>query len=135
MSNEGVTAYYRAICQSEAAAEKIKYQALINEQGALAISFRIVTNNQAFDLKTSFNEDYRELYPGVNLEMQNVLDLQNYSYHSVDSCTDPENFLINRLWPDQRDIYSSLYFRDGWVSWLLKGLYRFKNWRSKDQIQ
>jgi CelD/BcsL family acetyltransferase involved in cellulose biosynthesis len=125
LSDDGVESYYLALYESNANLRKIQFQGLYAEQGPLAISFRLVSNGRAFDVKTTFDENYRELYPGVNLELCNMLDLENYRYEFVDSCTVSDNYLINRLWPDQRNILTSVYFKAGLVSQLLKKIYRW----------
>lgn len=127
LSNPDVYRYYSAMYQSQGKNGKIQFQGLFSESEALAIAFRIVSNNRAFELKTSYNEDYRDIYPGVVLEIINMEDLEKFNYEFVDSCTTSENFLINKLWPDQRKIYTSLYFHGGMAANLLKFIYKIKN--------
>lgn len=127
LSNPNVYRYYSAMYEGQGKKGKIQFQGLFSENEALAIAFRIVSNNQAFELKTSYNEVFRGLYPGVVLEIMNVEDLENLDFEFVDSCTNSENHLINRLWPDQRKIYTSLYFHSGFTTSLLKFVYRIKN--------
>lgn len=129
LSHHNTHCYYQAMYENARRLDKIKFQGYFNEQGALAISFRVITNNQAFDLKTCYNEEYKSLYPGVILEFANLRDLAQFDYKFVDSCTSTENFLINRIWPDQRSLYTSFYFHGGLLSKLLKTIYRFKKRR------
>ena len=130
LSHQNTHHYYQAMHDNAKQMGKIKFQGFFNQQGSLAVAFRIISRNQAFDLKTCYNEDYRELYPGVNLEFANMHDLPQYGYDYVDSCTMSENYLINRIWPDQRSLYTSFYFHGGFVSKVLKIIYRFKNRRA-----
>ena len=56
----------------------MKFQGLFNDKGAIAMSIRLISNNRGFDIKTSFNESRRALYPGVTLEICNMQDLEKY---------------------------------------------------------
>ena len=127
LSEPNTYQYYLGLQRAAEPLGKIQFQGFFNQQGALAISFRIVSNKRAFELKTSYNEKYKELYPGVNLEIKNMQELESNDYEFVDSCTVSENYLINRLWPNQRQIYTSLYFHGGILGKLLKLVYRFKS--------
>jgi|GEM_PF-2965378 len=130
LSSQSDYQFYRAVFRTDTSREKIKFQGLFNESEAFAISFRLISNGHAFDVKTSFNETYKSLYPGVNLELCNMHGLASENFSLVDSCTLSNNYLINRLWPHQRKIYTSLYFHKGPLNQILKRLYQFKNRRA-----
>ncbi|MCW8998892.1 MAG: hypothetical protein OQK04_09280, partial [Kangiellaceae bacterium] len=91
--------YYKELVEQGVELERVEFQGLVEEHKIFAISFRIVSRNIAFELKTTFAEDFRQLYPGVILELEN---LQAMDFAYVDSCTTSSNYLINRLWPDQK---------------------------------
>ncbi|TQV88712.1 GNAT family N-acetyltransferase [Aliikangiella coralliicola] len=127
LSNENVYRYYQTMFNSAWQSGKVEFQGLFSDQTPVAISFRIISRNRAFELKTSYHENYRQFYPGVVLELMNIEALAGTEFKLVDSCTSSENYLINRLWPDQRNLYRSLYFHNRLSGKLLKMLYKLKN--------
>jgi hypothetical protein len=119
--------YYSEMYEMARPLRKIEFQGLFNKKESLAISFRMVSLNCAFELKTSYNEEFRQFYPGVVLELINLHNLADSGYEFVDSCTNANNSLVNRLWPDRRTMVDSLYFHSKLSGRILRSVYRFKN--------
>lgn len=92
--------------------QKIKFQVLYKRHEVLAVSFRYVTANTTYEIKTTYNDKYNKLYPGVVLELLNIQDLLNSDYLLADSCATPHNSVVNRIWPDQRKIFRTVLFRN-----------------------
>ncbi|TQV70985.1 hypothetical protein FLL45_21910 [Aliikangiella marina] len=126
LSDDDTLNYYQAMHENAAKLGKIQYQGYRNQSTWFAVAFRVISNNQAFDLKTCYNESYKQVYPGVNLELANLKALEQYGYQSLDSCTMSENYLINRIWPDQKPLFTSFYFHGGILSTVFKLIYRLK---------
>ncbi len=108
---------------------RVEFQGLFLKDEPLAISFRLVFNRCAYDLKTTYNEKYKHFYPGVVLELFNLKDLENYDINLVDSCTSSDNKVVNRLWPSQRKVYGCIFFSQHPLARLIKLAYRFKKTR------
>jgi hypothetical protein len=109
-SNPEVRCYYSEMSEDAMKFGKIEFQGLFSGYTTLASSFRIASRNCAFELKTSYNEKFRRYYPGAVLELINLEAIDAQSYVFVDSCTNPGNRLVNRLWPARMDIWNSFYF-------------------------
>ncbi len=127
LSEPSVYDYYSSMYKYAKSSKQIEFQGLFYEQTMFAISFRIISKKQAFEMKTTYNEQYKRLYPGVVLEIMNLLELSNARFKLIDSSTNPNNALINRLWPEQRTIVNSSYFNRRLSGKLLKIIYKIKN--------
>jgi hypothetical protein len=58
-----------------------------------------------FTFRIAYDENYARNSPGLLLEIENMRRLQALSQIEwADSCTDPTNFMFNRLWPERRAI-------------------------------
>lgn len=119
-SNPEVRRYYSEVYSIAIKTGKIEFQALFDGATTLAASFRLISRNRAFEVKTSYNEEFKEYFPGVVLELMNMEAFGGSRYEWVDSCTSPQNRLVNRLWPDRRDIWNSFYFSRGVSGKLVK---------------
>ncbi len=127
LSDQSVYDYYQCIYDKSKASGRMGFQGISDGDNLLAISFRLTSHDYAFEMKTTYNEQYKRLYPGVVLELLNLIDLSKSKYRFVDSNTSSDNYLINRLWPEQRKLVNSMYFNQRLSGKLLKLLYRLKN--------
>jgi hypothetical protein len=109
-ANPEVHRYYSEVNEEALKMGKIDFQGLFGGHTTLAVSFRISSRSRAFELKTAYDENFRSSYPGAVLELINLETIDADSYTFIDSCTSPENRLVNRLWPDRMDIWNSFYF-------------------------
>jgi len=127
LSTPEIEQYYQRIYNNSKDTGRMEFQGIFDGETLLAVSFRITSHNHAFEMKTSYNERYKKLYPGVVLEILNLIELSKSKFQFVDSSTSSDNHLINRLWPEQRNLASSQYFSRSLSGKLLKLLYRIKN--------
>jgi len=59
----------------------------------------------SFAFKIAFDEEYARYSPGVLLELENIRRLHTQSKIKwMDSCADPDRFMINHIWTDRRTI-------------------------------
>ncbi len=59
----------------------------------------------AFAFKIAFDEEYARHSPGVLLELENIRRLHAMpNIRWMDSCADPDRFMINHIWTDRRTI-------------------------------
>ncbi len=83
----------------------------------------------SFALKTAYDEDFARFSVGALLEIANI-----HHFHSVaslqwmDSCTAPDNALINRLWKDRRRLQTVLIALDERVGGLVLALLPVLRW-------
>lgn len=69
----------------------------------------------SFAFKTAYDEEFSRFSPGVMLEVDNIRQvrlIQGMSW--MDSCTDSDNFIINRLWNDRRVIQTMVIGGGAW---------------------
>ncbi len=90
----------------------------------IAYTLDISCPPNTYCVKSCFDPSYKEYSPGILMEFET---LKYYSQHAqfgmVDSCTDPENAILNELWPDRKRIVTLAIARKGLV-------YRFLFWSS-----
>jgi len=103
--------YYLECIEHGQSDNKIEFQAITTTSHDVAISFRFITHNQCFEIKTSYHEDYKQYSPGVALEFHNLKMLFESDYDYVDSCTDEDNQLLNKLWQHKRELISATIFQ------------------------
>ncbi len=61
----------------------------------------------SFAFKCTYNEDYSRFSPGALLEIETIRILHNRpEIRWMDSCTNPDNPLMGRLWKDRRSLQS-----------------------------
>ncbi len=87
-------------------AEKDRLQMLSLEAGGrvAAMKCNISAGDTLFCFKIAFDENLRRYSPGIQLEIENVELFHGRDESQMDSCAEPTNEMINRLWPDRRAI-------------------------------
>jgi hypothetical protein len=77
----------------------------------IAYKVNFLSGVGSFAFKIAFDEEYARHSPGVLLELENIRLLHERSQASqinpikwMDSCADPDRFMINQLWTDRRAI-------------------------------
>jgi CelD/BcsL family acetyltransferase involved in cellulose biosynthesis len=69
----------------------------------IALKCNFMSGEGSFAFKIAYDEDYAKFSPGTLLELENIR-----RFHSrpelrwMDSCAQPDHFMINRLWLDRR---------------------------------
>ncbi|MFL6574143.1 MAG: GNAT family N-acetyltransferase [Burkholderiales bacterium] len=69
----------------------------------VAMKCNLLAGRASYAFKITYDEDYARYSPGVLLEMENIR-----RFHArgdllwMDSCADPRNWMMNRIWPDRR---------------------------------
>lgn len=89
---------------------KVQFQALQRGGETIAVAFRFRTRGRAYEVKTTYDERFRKLYPGVALELLTMQDVLRSGYELVDSCSE-SNRVVDRVWPDSIDFYRTLIFK------------------------
>jgi hypothetical protein len=90
--------------------KKIEFQALVKDDEVLAVSFRFKAQNNAYEIKTTYNETYKQYHPGVVLELLNIKSVLEKGFTLVDSCAF-KNKVVDRLWPDDVVLYRTVVFK------------------------
>jgi len=127
--------YYQSVFERAKERACIQVQMLGHEDDLLACSFRFLSQNTAFEIKTSFNESQRSLSPGVVLECLNLKNITQQGITAADSCAQPKNTMLARTWPSMTAISNTLIYRKSWLGlllWIGISAYKKKKYRHDD---
>lgn len=116
-------AYYLEVIANAEQAQKVAFNLLQLNGENVAISFGYCCDKEFFEIKTAYSETYKSSYPGIVLELKNLANYSHHPYQEVDSCTNPDNFVISRMWPDKKPLCSSWGFRYFVMQQLFRRLY------------
>jgi len=71
----------------------------------IAYKVNFLSGAGSFAFKIAFDEEYGRYSPGVLLELENIRLLhERTQIRWMDSCANPDRFMINQLWTDRRAI-------------------------------
>jgi CelD/BcsL family acetyltransferase involved in cellulose biosynthesis len=69
----------------------------------VAMKCNVLAGAASYAFKITYDEDYAHYSPGVLLEMKNIRRFhERGDLQWMDSCADPDNLMMNRIWPDRR---------------------------------
>lgn len=101
--------FFRAVCDRLRAEGRLQLLALRSGDRTVAMKCNFAAGDGAFCFKIAHDEELGKFSPGVQLELDNV-----QVFHArpelrwMDSCADPNHPMIDRLWPDRRQLVSLL---------------------------
>jgi CelD/BcsL family acetyltransferase involved in cellulose biosynthesis len=104
-SIDGHETMFREICRSFDAAGRLQLLTLSAGDRTLAAKCNLLAGDGAYCFKIAFDERWARFSPGVQLELANIdFFHRTTQLRWMDSCAEPGNEMINRLWPDRRAI-------------------------------
>jgi CelD/BcsL family acetyltransferase involved in cellulose biosynthesis len=100
--------FFRAVCDRFAAAGRL--QLLVLSCGGTDVAWKVnfVTADRVFCFKIAYDPTFGRFSPGVQLELEFVDLFHGTEFAASDSCAAPDNAMINRLWPDRRELVTLL---------------------------
>jgi CelD/BcsL family acetyltransferase involved in cellulose biosynthesis len=114
----GHAEFFREICDSFRAAGRLQMLALAAGDRIAALKCNLLAGDEAFSFKIAFDESLSRFSPGVQLEVAMVAEFHDRMPHArMDSCAAPDNEMINRLWPDRRQLVSYAIPTSGATGW------------------
>jgi len=106
--------FFRDVCRAFAAHGRLQLLSLSAGDRTVAMKINLSAGEGAFCFKIAYDEQLARFSPGIQLERENVrIFHEGRSERWQDSCADPQNTMINRLWPDRRRIRTVLLARRG----------------------
>lgn len=95
-----------AVCERFAALGRLQLLAVRAGDGpALAMMCNLLAGDGLFAFKIAFDETLSQFSPGIMLIADQVQRFHdNRELMWIDSCADPDNEMINRLWGDRREL-------------------------------
>jgi CelD/BcsL family acetyltransferase involved in cellulose biosynthesis len=104
-SLEGHAEMFRQICRRFDASGRLQLLVLRAGERALAAKCNLRAGDGAFCFKIAFDESLARFSPGIQLELANIdFFHRDPQLKWLDSCAEPNNEMINRLWPDRRAV-------------------------------
>jgi CelD/BcsL family acetyltransferase involved in cellulose biosynthesis len=95
--------FFRRMCASMAATGRLQLLSLECGDRIAAMQCNLLEGDTAFTFKVAHDPSLARHSPGVVLELESIRIFHELSgIDLVDSCAEPGNELINRLWPDRR---------------------------------
>lgn len=101
----GHTEIFREICRGFSSVGRLQLLSLESSERAVAMKCNIVAGEWLFCFKIAFDDELARFSPGIQLELDNIENFDRSNDLAwMDSCAEPGNRMINRLWPDRRRI-------------------------------
>ncbi len=108
------TGFYRELAANALAQGCLNFFRLKVGDTPVAYTLDLQCAPEAYCLKTAFDPAYRKHSPGVLMEYETLLHYHRHrGIGRVDSCTAPDNALLNELWPDRKAIADLAIARQG----------------------
>jgi len=112
-SEETQREYFRRITRAGFERGKVMMLGLFLDGRPIALKCNFVSEPGSFAFKIAFDESLSRFSPGVQLELDNVLQMHSRTgLEWMDSCAVSRHFMINRLWKDRR-IVQNLWISTG----------------------
>ncbi len=113
-SRPGHAAFFEQVCHAFAADGRLELLSLCVADRRVAMKCNLYAGEGGFCFKIAHDAGLRRFSPGVQLERENVrIFEQQRSEAWQDSCADPGNAMINRLWPGRRQTTTAVLARAG----------------------
>jgi CelD/BcsL family acetyltransferase involved in cellulose biosynthesis len=97
--------FFRAVCASFRELGRLHLLSLEAEGWPVAMALNLRAAEGIFCLKIAFDERWRRYSPGALLVLDHLSWFDRQADAAwMDSCVQPDNDLVNRLWPDTRAI-------------------------------
>ena len=118
-------AYFTDACTRLLEEGRLDMAGLFLNGEPIAIRCGILAEPGAFCFKPAYNEEYGKYSLGVHLEVEHIRQLHDHrAVNWMDSCTSPDNTLLNELWLDRRCVLALQTATKGRVAPFLLGAVR-----------
>jgi hypothetical protein len=104
-ADPGHAAFFGEMCRAFAAQGRLQLLALQAGGQTVAAKCNLLAGDAIFCLKIAYDDQWSSLSPGILLEIDMLKVFHDETEADfIDSCADPNNAMINRLWPDRREL-------------------------------
>ncbi len=131
------TEFFVNLAHSAFANNAMNFFRLTLDGRAIAYTFDLLGKPYGYGTKSAYDEAYRAYTPGILLIYESLkYYLTREEFDIIDSCTAPDNMMLNDLWPDRREITSLALLRSGKrYQWPFFLLYKAKMWLKERKLQ
>ena len=112
-SGTGDADFFREVCRRFSAEGRMQLLELSAGDKAVAMKCNLHAGEGSFAFKIAFEEEYARYSPGIQLELENIRAFHEVGLKWMDSCADPDNRMINRLWADRRRLCTVVLAKNG----------------------
>lgn len=99
-------AFFAEMGHKFAGAGRLRMLSLVCAERPIAMLCDLVAGDTLYGFKIAFDEDLGHYSPGIQLQIASTQAFHASGAARADSCTDPDNTTMNRLWPDRRALVS-----------------------------
>ena len=101
----GNAEFLKHMCGNFRESGRLQLYALRAGDQNLAMKLMLAANDTLFGFAIAFDERYASLSPGLQLQVEGLqLFHDQPQFQMMDSCSDPSNWMANRLCPDRRSL-------------------------------
>jgi CelD/BcsL family acetyltransferase involved in cellulose biosynthesis len=106
--------FFSAVAETFAADGRMQLYVLTTEDGRWLAMTCLICDDTVFGFKTAYDEQFHRAAPGVQTVAARIDAFQADQREQIfDSCSDPDNKLLNRLMPDRRPLADFMVTRAG----------------------
>ena len=116
---------FEDLCRGWGQAGRLQLLALETDERVIAMKCNVRAGAGSFCFKIAFDEQLARFSPGIQLELANIAAFHRGDAAWMDSCADPTNAMINRLWAPRRRLQTLVVSRSG-----SRGVVGNRVWRS-----
>jgi CelD/BcsL family acetyltransferase involved in cellulose biosynthesis len=98
--------FFRELCRGFAADNRLVLLSLGSAQQTVAMVCDLVAGDTACGFKVAYDERFARFSPGIQLQLELVARFPGTGLRCSDSCCEPGNQTVNRLWPARRRLQS-----------------------------
>jgi CelD/BcsL family acetyltransferase involved in cellulose biosynthesis len=103
MAAEG-RAYFTQLIRNAHAGGRLMALGLYLDGRPVAMKANLLARDGGFCFKICFDEAFSKYSPGVLLELENIREAHRMGLVWMDSCADQDHPMIDRLWPERRQV-------------------------------
>jgi CelD/BcsL family acetyltransferase involved in cellulose biosynthesis len=96
--------FFRELCARFHAQGRLQLYDLCAGGRSVAMKCNLLAGRGSFGFKIAFDESFARFSPGIQLEVANVERFAEGDLEWIDSCANPDNKMINRLWQERREL-------------------------------
>ena len=93
--------FFEEMVNRSAAENRVSFLTLELDGRPIAMLCDLYADGLGCAYKTAFDESYSQFSPGLLAEFKNIEYLHAGRIQLMDSCTDPDNASLNRIWKDR----------------------------------
>lgn len=98
--------FFCELCDAAIAQDRLEMLAFRAGDHVIAMLCNLRADEGAYSFKTAYDEAYSQFSPGLLLEVENFDFFHASGSAWIDSCAEPDNEQMNRIWPDRRKLRS-----------------------------